>query len=515
MAGYYKNDTATADVLQDGWFRTGDLCRRDADGFLYVTGRAKDVIITSAGKNVYPEEVAEHYANLPRVKEMVVLGMPTADGIGETVDAVMVLDLEGVADVDRSAIEEEVRNAAAKVSDRIPSYQQIQNIHFWTDELPRTTTLKVKRSEVARMIQLRERPAPRSGVVSLDDDSAVDAPTRNRLSGNARWVNETLARMTRREADAIEPGHHLLLDLGVDSLMKLELLGEIDACFGIELTDEVSNRIGRVSDLISLIGRRERVDGKGASGRNGAWRERLKKAPSKSSGRSGGSGNGRIATPLLPLRWAFRTGVGAFFHSYIRVECHGTENLPKSGGFILAANHASHLDSGSVVTALAPALRRSRRRCYIAGAQDYFFNNPFKATIFRDCFDTIPFDRHSDGLEGLRRCGDALRRGQAVLIFPEGTRSLSGEIQQFKIGFAVLAVEVGAPIVPVRIVNAFDLMPKGRRIARPGVIEAHFGTPVMPEKIEADGFDDRYAQYRALAESVQRSVESLGEGGPG
>ena len=81
--------------------------------------------------------------------------------------------------------------------------------------------------------------------------------------------------------------------------------------------------------------------------------------------------------------------------------------------------------------------------------------------MFGRLFDTIPFDRRSDGLAGLRRCGEAAGRGEGLLIFPEGTRSLDGWLQDFKIGAAVLSVERLAPIVPVHIAGAYDLLRKG------------------------------------------------------
>jgi long-chain acyl-CoA synthetase len=74
MSGYYRNQEATAAVMDDGWLNTGDIGFFDDDGYLHLSGRSKDVIVTSAGKNVYPEEVEARYRELPGVSELVVLG---------------------------------------------------------------------------------------------------------------------------------------------------------------------------------------------------------------------------------------------------------------------------------------------------------------------------------------------------------------------------------------------------------------------------------------------------------
>lgn len=508
MSGYYKNEAATSEVIIDGWLRTGDLCRRDADGHLYVTGRAKDVIVTAAGKNVYPDEVALHYAHLPRVKELCVLAMPNPDGIGDSVDAVMVLDLDSIPDVDRSSVEADIRRSVARINERIATYQRIQNIHFWTDDLPKTTTLKVKRRELVDLLVARERPdlhRRRLQSAESSDGEAASAAA----SVNEVWLRDTLARLTKHPTSHVRPDANLLLDLGIDSLMKVELLGEIESNFGIELPDQVAVRLARVSDLTALLFDRTMTNGKPKA--LPSWKHRLQATPrDRTSSAPVDRDNGRIALPLLPLRWALRGGVGALFHSYLRVESDGLEHIPTEGAFILAANHASHLDSAAVLTCIAPILNGSGRRCYIAGAKDYFFSTRLKTIVFRDLCDTIPFDRDADGLEGLRRCGDTLSRGQPLLLFPEGTRSITGEIQSFKIGIAVLAIEIGVPIVPIYVHNTFELLPKGRFFVRPGVVCVDFGAPVRPPDASAvTDIGDRYRMYRALGARIQRDVEAL------
>ncbi|MCH8148738.1 MAG: 1-acyl-sn-glycerol-3-phosphate acyltransferase [Planctomycetes bacterium] len=228
-----------------------------------------------------------------------------------------------------------------------------------------------------------------------------------------------------------------------------------------------------------------------------AWQRRLAPTDAAAS-----FANGRLPTVLMPVRWLVRGGVSLFMNSYVRVHASGRENIPTEGAFLLAPNHSSHLDSPSTISAIG-----GKRRVWVAGAQDYFFNTAMKRFLFGKILDTISFDRKADGIRGLRRCGDALSRGDGLLIFPEGTRSITGEIQPFKIGVAVLAIERSVPIVPVHIYRTFDLLRKGQRIVRPGVAHVRFGVPIVPPN--PNEIDDHYTAFRELAAEVEQAVRGM------
>ena len=144
MKGYYGNAKATAAVTREGWFHTGDLGWVDAEGYLYITGRIKDVIVTGAGKNVYPSDLEAIYESLPSVKEVCVLGVKS--GLTEDVHAVFVArqnDLEaqetGVA---RRTIQREIQELAK----HLPSYHRLQHIYVWEEPLPRKDSPTAPRS---------------------------------------------------------------------------------------------------------------------------------------------------------------------------------------------------------------------------------------------------------------------------------------------------------------------------------------------------------------------------------
>jgi long-chain acyl-CoA synthetase len=499
MTGYLDNPEATRDILVDGWLRTGDLGRVDAEGYLYITGRTKDLIITSAGKNVYPDEVEHAYQELPYVREMCVLAMPSADGLGDAVHAVVVADYDAPVDLDRSSIEREIRAAAASIAERLPSHQRISSLHFWDRPLPRTTTLKAKRQVIREMLPAAGVGRPRqAGESDAGTADASHAPSDDARAETTRWARGTvldvLARQCGRPAESIHEGLNLVLDLGIDSIGKMDVLGQVEAAFDMRIDNERAASVSTVADLLRIVsGRRPK---RSVPRDSSPWRRRLETSDAAPST------NGTLSPVLLPVRWMMRGVAGAFMNSYVRVRAIGRRNIPARGAFILAPNHSSHLDSPSVVSAVG-----GRRRVWAAGAEDYFFTNGLKRFVFGRVFDTIAFDRQADGLRGLRRCGEVLARGDGLLLFPEGTRSVNGEMQPFKIGVSVLAIERGVPVVPVYIDRTHELLPKGGRFVRPGTVTVVFGEPIAPPELNDD--TDRYQAYRELTRQLHDAVSSL------
>jgi len=153
FAGYLEDPAATARAFHDGWFRTGDLGRLERDGHLVLAGRADDVIVTGGGKNVYPVEVEYLYRDLPHVKELCIVGVPDPASGGDAVHAVITLD---DSDESPETRKREIGAAVSEISKRIPPHQRVRGVHFWEGELPRTSTLKVKRKQVRERIGNRE-----------------------------------------------------------------------------------------------------------------------------------------------------------------------------------------------------------------------------------------------------------------------------------------------------------------------------------------------------------------------
>lgn len=149
MKGYYENEEATKEVLKNGWFYTGDLGYIDKDGFIYVSGRKKNVIVLKNGKNVYPEELEILVSNLPYVNENMVFGLPKDDDVLLAVKIVYNKDYvkEHYGDISAEELKEKIWKDIKEINSGLPNYKHIKNIIATDEEMIKTTTNKVKRGE--------------------------------------------------------------------------------------------------------------------------------------------------------------------------------------------------------------------------------------------------------------------------------------------------------------------------------------------------------------------------------
>ena len=153
MKGYYKNEEETNAVIKDGWFYTGDLGYIDNDGFLFLRGRKKNVIVLKNGKNIYPEELEITYANLPYVKENVVLGIPNKEDERDLILYLKIVYDNEYFDCSKEEIEAIIKKDVDKINDTLPKYKQIRRIIITDEEMIKTTSGKVKRFEEIKTIQ--------------------------------------------------------------------------------------------------------------------------------------------------------------------------------------------------------------------------------------------------------------------------------------------------------------------------------------------------------------------------
>ncbi len=148
MMGYFKNPEATEEAFtEDGWFRTGDIGYMDSDGYIYITGRKKNVIILSNGKNVFPEEIEEYLAPIDIILEAVVLSRENASG-EPTITAICVPNKEILGDKTEEEISELINAAVAVVNKSLPSYKQIRQVEIRNEEFERTTSKKIQRFKI-------------------------------------------------------------------------------------------------------------------------------------------------------------------------------------------------------------------------------------------------------------------------------------------------------------------------------------------------------------------------------
>lgn len=178
-----------------------------------------------------------------------------------------------------------------------------------------------------------------------------------------------------------------------------------------------------------------------------------------------------------------------------RVRYSGRHNIPTEGGVLVVSNHQSHLDPPLV------GIGCPRLMSYLARDSLFRFA-PIGKFIYS--INAIPIDREGIGLAGIREALRRLKRGEMVLIFPEGTRTSDGEIAPFRPGFTALAVRSKAAIMPVAIDGAFGVFSRWRKFPGPGKIRVHFGKPMMLEELV--GHDER-----ELVAEVERRVHECHE----
>jgi long-chain acyl-CoA synthetase len=482
FAGYHRDPEATEAAFAGGWFRTGDLGRLDPDGCLHLTGRLKDVIIPSAGKNVHPDEVERNFAELPHVRELCVLGVPGADR-GEEVHLVLVP--EEVPGRSRADVESAVCAAAGRVAATLPSHQRPHRLHLRREALPRTSTLKVRRPALRELLAQAPGGQPRSrGEREPLETTRTLAAVRSALGA---------ALSDSERAAAARPGDHLQLDLGLDSIGLHQLLCDLEARYRLPVPPREVAGLCRVEDLVRLL---EASQPAVAAGTGDV-------APARAR-----PGTRASYFLLTPARWGARAVLGLLGKCCLSVEVAGLDRLPCSGPFLIAANHCSHLDTLVVRRAL-----RGVCPVRVAGATDYFCRGFFSRMVSENLLDIIPVERDGRTLNGLERCLGQLRRAggrrEALLVFPEGTRSPDGTLQPFKNGLGLLMSESGVPVVPAHIEGTYALMPRGSRWPRPGRARIVLGEPLHAADVPFEGRPGTQAHCRAVTEHIRERVRAL------
>ena len=176
--------------------------------------------------------------------------------------------------------------------------------------------------------------------------------------------------------------------------------------------------------------------------------------------------------------------IRSWLRIYHRLESIGAENLPAEGSFVLVANHSSHLDTLCLLSALP---LRKLHRAFPAAAQDYFFVNIPRLAIAAVVVNALPFGRQAHIRQSLGLCRHLLANpGNILILFPEGTRTATGEIGTFKPGIGHLVAGTTIPVVPCHLNGAYAAWPKGSAIPKPAKIRLRIGKPMNFESITAD-----------------------------
>jgi long-chain acyl-CoA synthetase len=489
MQGYDANPQATADAIRDGWFHTGDLGYLDQEGFLYLTGRAKELIVTAGGKNIVPEELEARYQKSPAIGEICIVGTTRAGEGGEGLHAVVVPNFDYIKTLRIVDIRQLVKDELTRISLTLPSYQRISGLTIVTAPLPRTRLQKIQRYRVAAMVTAGGAAAAVTQPMSAADQALMETEV-------ARAILRALQPFVEKER-RIVPGDHLDLDLGFDSLRRVELVSALEGSFG-RLPDSLAHEVMTVRELIervSALTRGETGAGRGVQ----SWSDILKAEPPA----------GLRDLLLAPLVWSDRFLAGIMravlrlvFQVGFRLRVTGADHLPLDGPFLLAANHTSYLDPFAIAAATPPPLCA---RLHFLGWQAYF-RNLFTAWVAR-VGHVIPVGMEASLVPALQAAALVLRQGQGLLVFPEGQRSDDGTPKPFRPGIGILACELGVPVIPIWIEGTFRAWPVGAWRPRPYPISLAVGRPIIVtreliEEWQREGRDPYHAATQAIGEAI-------------
>ena len=229
-----------------------------------------------------------------------------------------------------------------------------------------------------------------------------------------------------------------------------------------------------------------------------------KSAPSiGSSAASGWIKTSRLGQAVRALA---RKTMSAGFRLYLGFKVEGLDNLPNNGAFIIVSNHVSHLDTAAILVALG---HRSLR-VHPMAAVDYWFAKATRRWFVTSCLGAIPFDREGRVAESLALAAGVLEQDQALLFFPEGGRSATGQMQPFKRGIGLLVLAAGVPVVPTRVEGTFDALPKGRTFLRRRPVRVRFGVPILPDDyLRGATKASAMEASRRVSTDLEKAVEAL------
>jgi long-chain acyl-CoA synthetase len=488
MAGYYQNEAATREVLKDGWFHSGDLGYLDRDGYLFFQGRLKEIIVLASGKNVSAEEVAQYYLRAPTIKEIFV----TADSGAEKLVAVVVPDLEFFRQIGEKDIYDRVKWDLELVSRELEPYLRVRDWVLIHEELPKTRLGKVKIHEAQRLYQ------ERVGKQYL--------PKRLAVEEGLSPVGESLVQLLIQQlGDAhISLEDHLELDLGLDSLGLVELLAALEQRFGLQIKDAEFAGIFTVRELISFLEARCPETAREPAAEITTWEQLLQVDPPGALLRHLGMEGG---LPARMTTQALAGVLGLLFRWLFDLQVYGQERL-KGQGFIICPNHVSYLDGFLLGYAVPGPLRY---RLFSLGDRHYF-DIPVIRSLLK-LIRVIPVDSARNLVAALQVASYILRNGQILVIFPEGYRSPTGELRQFKKGVAILAKELDVKLVPAYIHGSYEAWPPGVPLPRPHPIQVIFGREYSSQELKARGLElaPEASDYDAIRLGLRQEVLRLKE----
>ena len=506
MKGYWNRPDATAAVMRDGWFLTGDLGYFDAAGHLFLTGRKKEVIVLSNGKNVYPEEIEAHYLKSPFIKEIAVMGLEGKPGEGgDRLHAVIVPNFDVLRQRKIVNAREAIRFEIEGLSPQLASTKRVGSYEIWQDDLPRTTTRKIKRFEIEKRVKANQArktaddsDLPAQKPLTADESAWCDQPDVLRA---LKLVREA----ARTPPPNLQPNHNLDLDLGLDSMQRVELLSRLEEELGGDVEESRLAEIYTVRDLVDAV-LQSAASGAGGSGQRvtfAGWKAILSEEPADP--------DVLALTHPNRLNDAFWYLVSRLMQvvalDRFRLQVSGLDKLPKSGPYIISSNHQSYLDP-LILASILPS--DVFARLFAVGTSD-IFGQGFMRRLARR-IKVVVLDPDANLVPAMRAGAYGLRHGLALILYPEGERSIDGTPRIFKKGAAILSIHMQVPIVPVAIEGFYEAWPRNQAYRGFAPLKMVFGDPILPppesEASEA-AYEKLTADLKARVVAMWESIRNL------
>jgi long-chain acyl-CoA synthetase len=457
-SGYWKGAGIAPVLDADGWFHTGDLGERDAQGILYFKGRLKNVIVTPEGLNIHPGDLEAELRKESGVRDCVVVGLER-DGNAE---ACAVLLLRDAAASDGEAI-------VARANARLAPFQQMRRWTVWHgSDFPRTPTQKPALARIREIVEQEIGGKKATGGTA------------------AGGLGDLLQRISHGgSAPASEAAK-----LNLSSIERVELLSALEDRYQVDLSETEFTAADSVAAIERLI---EQPEARAVAYHYPRWAQR------------------RV------VRWVR----AAVFYLVQRPamlilgwpHVRGRENLRGINGPVLViANHVSYIDPAYILAAFPARLRRRLAVAMEGEVLETMRKPPEGAGAFAKLllrlqyvllvglFNVFPLPQRSGFRKSFAFAGELADRGWSVLVFPEGVRTKTGKMAPFRAGIGLLSTRLRLPVVPVRLEGLFERKKAGKRWAPPGRIRVAIGAPI---KFGEDQSTEEIAQ------ELQRRVEEL------
>ncbi len=454
MKGYYNKPEETAEILKDGWIHTGDTGYIDKDGYLYITGRKKEIIILPNGKNLNPEEIEKKVMSInPIVKE---IGVFQKD---DQLFAVIFPDFNRVQQEKIVNINETIKwEVIDKYNLSAAPYKRIFNFTVVHNELPKTRLGKIKRFTLSELVNKEKKEIQSAEIPQFQE---------------YKFLEEYLKNVTKKD---IFPDEHVELDLGLDSLDKVELQAQIERTFGFSMNNEdlsIHSTVRKLADFIKE--KKTKIENEVMH-----WGKVLKEDV-----------NFDVKSSTYMLKF-LKFVTKPFFKTYIRIDAEGIENIPDQP-VIIAPNHQSFMDGLLIANVLENKLLN----------KTYFFakEKNIKSKIsqfFAKNSNILVLNLNKDLKQTLQKIAAVIKKGNNMVIFPEGARSRDGKVMDFKKSFAILSKELNVPVIPVVIKGAYEKFSIGSKFPKPGKIQLKFLKPIYPENFD----------YDEITSLAQKQIES-------